>query len=163
MGDPAVGAALKALARRDFFQRELAGRLLAKGFSEEEVERALARCGELGYLDDEGLARRFVEQRAVAKGWGPARLRAELRRRGAPRQVVEDAVAEASALVPEALAVALERIERRAKDGWWQLHGSRARMISSLVGRGFDTDDAYRAVHQLASTRESEHDAFDEC
>ena len=161
MPDPAYQAALKMLGRRDYFRAELGDRLHRKGFADAEVEAALDRCQELGLIDDERLAARFVELRAVDRGWGPRRLRAELLRRGVDRSTAEAAAAMPAALRREALQTALRRAERRARPGWWRLHDGRVRMLSSLTSRGFETDDACAAVERLAAERESQHDAFE--
>jgi regulatory protein len=151
------------LARRDYFREELRQRLERKGYPPDEVEKVLARCDRLGLLDDRRLAARFAQLRATGRGWGPLRLEAELRRRG-----VDPAVAERGArLDPEvheqALRIALRRAEVRAGHGWWRLPARRARMLSSLLNRGFDADDARSAVRDLASERESQqHASHDE-
>lgn len=163
MADQSFAAALRLLSRRDYFRAALSGRLREKGFDDDEIVAAIRRCEELGYLDDERLARRFVELRAVRRGWGSQRLKLELLKRGAPA----DVAARASKLAPEeetrALDAALERIERRAPEGWWRLHERRARMVSSLVNRGFDVDAAVRAVARLADEREQAYARDEEC
>ncbi len=150
----AFSKALELLALRDHFRAELEEKLRRRGFSGEEVEGALARCRELGYLDDERAAERFVEISAVRKGWGPRRLEQELLRRGVDRGVAVRAAALDPGRVAEALAAALARAEGRAGPGWWRLPRRRARMVSSLVNRGFDAEDARRAVDRLAAERE---------
>jgi len=158
----AFDKALELLARRDHLRAELAEKLRRRGYSAAEIELALQRCETAGYLDDAAVARRFVELRAVARGWGPQRLRAELLRRGAPPEVA----GEASRLEPGAEAAALEAAVRRAErgqpEGWWRLHERRGRMISSLVKRGFGIEAAMRAVDELARQRENENHAFHE-
>lgn len=161
MSDPAFAVALRLLARRDHFCAELAEKLRKREFADEEVDKALRRCVEEGYLDDERVARRFVERRATTKGWGPRRLRLELEKRGAPPDVAAAASDLGEAGEERALAVALQRAELRARSGWWRLHEARGRMISSLVNRGFATDVAVRAVDRLAAERERTDDAPD--
>jgi len=156
--DKALTVALRLLARRDYFFQELATRLISRGFPPEDVERTVRRCAELGYLDDARLARRFVELRAPSKGWGPRRLKAELLHRGVAEEVAEHALTSTAELGAAALARALELVERRARPGWWRLHATTARVISSLVTRGFDPDDAWQAVTKLATQRKAEHD-----
>jgi len=162
MADSAFVAALKVLGRRDYFRSELAEKLSRAGFNSSETEAALVRCAELGYLDDPRLARRFVELRSVNRGWGPRRLEMELRSRG-----VEDGVAaEASRLTPEmavaAMATAVSRAERRARRTWWHSGEGRARMVSSLVRRGFSVDEARAAADRLAAVRKADNDARDD-
>ncbi len=163
MGNPAFAAALRLLSRRDYFRAALAERLRDKGFDEDEIAEALRRCQASGYLDDERVAQRFVELRAIRRGWGERRLKLELIKRGAPAGIA----VEAARLSPEtealALESALEKLERRAPEGWWHLHERRARMVSSLVNRGFAVDAAIRAVTKLADEREQTDARDEEC
>ena len=159
-----MATALRLLGRRGFFRAELEARLKERGFEAGEIVAALRRCDELGYLDDEKLAVRFVELRAVSRGWGRHRLRLELVKRGAPEEIA----ARVSHLDPEierrAMRSALRRIERRARNGWWRLHAGWGRMVSSLVSRGFDTEIAFKAVSELAAEREKgDHARDDQC
>jgi regulatory protein len=158
MSNPAFQAALRLLSHRDYFRQELVARLRRKRFADDLIEQAVARCIELGYLDDMRLTERFVELRAVGRGWGPLRLVAELKRRGVKHETAVAAVGRRGELFAEALQVALRRAEQRAVKGWWALHERQARMISSLIGRGFEADDAIQAVRELAALRENEHD-----
>jgi regulatory protein len=162
MSDEAYHAALKMLSRRDYFRVELENRLSQKGYRPEEIEHALEKCARLNLVDDVRLAERFVEFRSVGKGWGPRRLVAELRRRGVAVEVAE----QASRLDPdrerEALDTALRRAELRAPRQWWRLPERRARMVSSLIARGFEAESAIEAVVRLAATREKQDHATDE-
>jgi regulatory protein len=153
MSDGAHQAALRMLARRDHFRAELAEKLRRRGFSPAEVDGALDRCGSLGLLDDQGLASRFAEVRATENGWGPRRIEAELRRRGVDRATAGEA---------SQLDRALRRAELRAPAGWWRLSERRARMVSSLLARGFAADDAIAAVSELAASRENDDHALDD-
>ncbi len=162
MGAAALAAALRMLGRRGYFRHELAERLRRKGFDDEDVAAAVARCAELGYLDDDALAGRFVEIRASERGWGPRRLELELVQRGLePGRAAAHARLGGDDLA-RALETALGRAERRAPAGWWNLPAARARMVSSLLGRGFDVDDARRAVDGRAALRERQNHARDD-
>ncbi len=158
----AWNAALQLLGRRDFFSAELERRLLEAGFDNDDVAEALARCRAADLVDDERVASRFVELRATARGWGPRRLEMELLRRGAPRDVAARAALVGREVEEGALEVALERAERRMRAGWWRLPARRARMVSSLLNRGFEAEAVRAAVDRLAVIRENEHDAADD-
>jgi SOS response regulatory protein OraA/RecX len=162
VAESAYQAALKILSRRDYFVAELRKRLVRKEFDADEIDDAIRRCVGFGLLDDQRVARRFIELCAVSRGWGPHRLEAELRHRG-----VDDGLATVTArLEPSdlvgALDTALRRAEIRAPDAWWRLSDRRARMISSLIARGFEASDAIDAVERLAAARENPHDALDD-
>jgi len=162
MSDGAYQAALRTLARRGHFRVELEGKLRQRGFASAEVDAALARCAALGLIDDGGLARRFAEVRATENGWGPRRIEAELRRRGVDRGTAGEASRLDRGRLRAALTTALRRAELRAPAGWWRLPERRARMVSSLLARGFEADDAIAAVSELAASRENDDHALDD-
>jgi regulatory protein len=74
--------ALQLLATRAHFRRELEVKLRQRRYPEEEIEAALARLTEQGYLDDRATARVFVESRQERASEGWARLWSELIERG---------------------------------------------------------------------------------
>lgn len=150
--------ALKILSRRDYFREELRRRLLGKGLSETAVEAALTRCEDLGYLDDEALATRFAESRAVNRGWSSLKIHAELRRRGVQESLARFASTLSEELRALALEKALSRAESRAPDHWWRGRDGRRPLLSSLLRRGFDLDESLRAIEQRAAEREGLHD-----
>jgi regulatory protein len=90
--------AVQLLAARPHFRAELAGKLAQRGFPPEEIDEALDRLTAQGYLDERRTARDFVAHRQERSGEGRFRLQAELARRGAPQEAIEEALAE---LVPE--------------------------------------------------------------
>jgi len=163
MKNPAYDKALKLITRRDHFRAELVEKLRRKGFEEADIDRALERLDELDLLDDEGLAARFVEFRSVDRGWGPRRLTMELRRRGVDGDLAERAAKVGDELHDRALEVAIRKVEVRAKPKWWRLPEGRARLVKSLIARGFTTDVAYRTVSRVADERESsDHETHDQ-
>jgi len=108
--------AVQLLAARPHFRQELAAKLVQRGYAAEEIDAALDKLTEQGYLDDRAAARSFVESRR-SRGEGRARLRAELLRRGAPEDAAEEVLAE---LTPEDdLPAAREAAAR------WQRGGGR--------------------------------------
>lgn len=139
-GDPWT-AALRLLTRRDYGTEELRQRLLLKGFPGEAVEQAIARCLELGYLDDA----RHVERLSKAlltsgRAVGP-RLLQELRRRGLPEELVRTAVSETRAAGTEDEALR-ELIARRFATFDYAAADDRERrrVVMFLQRRGFPLD-----------------------
>ena len=137
--------AVQLLANRAHFRRELAVKLDQRGYPKEEIEAALDRLTEQGYLDDRATARVFVESRQARVEEGRSRLRAELLRRGAPEDAVEAALAE---LTPEDdLPAAREAAERWRKRGGLdpralarhlERKGFSRRAIVAVLNDGFD-------------------------
>jgi regulatory protein len=83
-------AAARYLEARPRSVAEVRRRLTMAGYRTPLVEAAIARLGELGYLDDGAFARAWVESRDRARPRGELALRRELRLRG-----VDEALARA--------------------------------------------------------------------
>ncbi len=65
-------------------------------------------------------------------------------------------------LAEDAMRTALRKLEIRAPAGWWRDGQRQARMVSSLITRGFEAEVAIAAVNALAAFRENHNDAFDD-
>lgn len=83
----AYDKALGLLARREHSRRELQQKLGRGGFSRDETATAVERLGDQGYQDDSRFAESLLRSR-VGQGYGPARIRAELRSQGIPDATV---------------------------------------------------------------------------
>ena len=158
----AYNVALDLLSRRDHFRRELEEKLRTREFPGDEIAEALARLEQLGLVDDLRVAERFVEVRAASRGWGPRRLAAELVARGLDHADAERMAAVPPELAEQSLRTALRKAEMRAPEGWWRDGQRRARMVSSLITRGFEAEDAIAAVNELAASRENQRHALDD-
>jgi len=161
--NPAYDKALKLIARRDHFRAELVEKLRRKGFDHEEIGGAMERLEGLDLLDDEALAGRFVEFRSVDRGWGPWRLAAELKKRGVDSSLADRVSRIDDDLFAASLRTAVRRVDLRAKEGWWRLPEGRARLVKSLIGRGFSPDVARDAIDRVAAEREKlDHETDDQ-
>ena len=85
--------ALALLDRRDYSRAELLKKLLEKGVEEVEAAQAVDRLEELGFVDDARYAP-IVVRHYAAKGYGARRVRQELARRGIPRELWDEAMAQ---------------------------------------------------------------------
>lgn len=135
--------AVQLLASRPHFRRELQAKLAQRGFPSEEIGDALDRLASQGYLDDAKTAVAFVEQRLSRGAEGRLRLKAELEKRGAPREAVEAALA---TLVPE------DDLEpaREAAERWERLHprGKPASLAQHLARKGFSRRAIFAVLRQ---------------
>lgn len=135
------GKALELLARRAHFRAELATKLAARGFDDDEVAETLDRLVAEGLVDDSSTARAFAEERFRRGPVGARRLAAELRRRGAG----DDAVATALALLPEDdLAAALAAATRGPQ-------GDPAAVARRLERRGFSRRAIFAVLRRLGA------------
>ena len=90
--DAAEAAALRILAGAAQAASALERRLRQRGFSLSAVRSAVARCRELGYIDDSALATSVVTRQQRA-GHGRSRAVLDLRRRGVSSAAAADALA----------------------------------------------------------------------
>ena len=84
--------ALSLLTARPLSRKELIDRLIERAdATEKEAEAVADELGRLGLLNDRTYAETLVRHYS-AKGYGPYRLREELRRRGVPRAYWDEAL-----------------------------------------------------------------------
>jgi SOS response regulatory protein OraA/RecX len=135
--------AVELLGQRPHFRRQLAVKLARRGFAEAEIEQALDRLAEQGYLDDTEAARGYAAARRAREGEGRVRIEAELRRRGAAAAAVTAALADLPAdEVPAA---------REAAARWMRLHGGRASGAPGAAGSAAGASGAIGAAGDLAA------------
>ena len=152
----ALVAAVEILARRLVSTAELRSKLTArKLFSSGEIEEAVLAVKRMGALHDDFLAE-DIARSYRSRGYGPARIRTALRKRGIPNEIIkqvlngsdeeEDAPAEPerSADGENAFAVLHRKAAqfRREPDP----RKRKAKAVRCLVGRGFSYEDAIEAA-----------------
>jgi regulatory protein len=128
-------AAVALLARRDLSSGELRERLGARGFEPEATVEVLAGLMAEGALNDERYAYNYVAYHA-GRGRGPVRIRADLRARGLPEELIEAALASGPDW-PALAAVARARRFGRSPPAAWR---EKARQARFLQYRGFSAD-----------------------
>ncbi len=132
--------ALRLLGVRAMSRRELIDRLTEKGESQEDAAGAADYLESVGYLDDARYAGSVVRHYAQ-KGYGVARIRQELFRRGVPRELWEAALEE----LPEDTETIDALVDRR-------LHGEKPdkkelkRLADMLLRRGFSWGEIKSAL-----------------
>jgi regulatory protein len=135
------------LARRAWTGTQLAQRLVRRGAPGEVAARVVADLTARGYLDDAAFARRWVETR-TARGYGPARLRAELRSRGVAAALIDAALApgDAAADLEQARAVGRRRLPALART---RPERVAPRLAQYLARRGHRREVVARVVREL--------------
>ncbi len=134
--------ALAMLARREHSRQELHMRLAREGYPDDEIDKALADLVESNYQSDRRFAEMMVRSR-IRQGYGPARLRAELRTHHLPDDLIAGLLAEAEA---DWLAQARAQLQRRYGDAAPHDYRERAKRMQFLVRRGFDPATARAAT-----------------
>lgn len=134
--------ALSLLTRREHSRTELTRKLLARGVDTDAAEATVAKLGEAGWQDDARFAESLLRSRSGA-GYGPVRIRAELRMHQLASEVVEAAM---SGFEGDWTAMARELVARRFGAGVEDDPGRRRKAAELLYRRGFSGDQVRAAT-----------------
>lgn len=139
----AQAMALRYLGRREYALEELRRKLIQRGVDGDTADIVVSELADQNLVSDERYAEAWARHR-VMKGYGPARIRAELRQRG----VGDALIAEALAPFDEEwhdLALAWARRKHRGDLD----EKARARLYRAGTNRGFSHDQVMRAIDTL--------------
>ena len=149
--------ALRLLGVRWRSREELRRRLRRAGFGAEEVEAALSDLEGAGLIQDERFAREVVRDQAGRRLVGDRGIRAALRERGVPPDVVETALDAAGDEGARAATLAGRKAARMAGLDPRIAH---RRLYGLLLRRGYAAPVASRAAREaLAATLPDDADA----
>ncbi len=139
--------AVGLLARREHSRVELQRKLAQRGFVAAEIETLLDRLAAQRLQSDERFSESYVRMRQ-GRGYGPQRIRAELRERGVADALVEQALAtQATADMPR-----IDDIWQRKFSGQYpQDYRERARQMRFLQQRGFALDEIHALFGRLGT------------
>lgn len=91
-GDAVYEIAVRALARRTRSTAEVRALLARRKASQPDIDAAVARLRDHGYLDDARYARLFVRSRIESEGHGAGRVKRDLVAKRVHRDVIEKAI-----------------------------------------------------------------------
>lgn len=145
-----LNTAVRLLSIRQHSVKELGAKLASKGFVAEDIEKAVAKLLDAGYLDDAKYAAALASTRATNKRWGPAKIRAEMTIKGVSQEIIKTAVNAQFA----ALGGAEQDAACAAFDKWLKKKSlsqpldkkNLLRAVRFLIGRGFSPASAMEAA-----------------
>lgn len=135
--------AVNIISARPLSKKELTKRLTDKGAGEENASAAADWLEGIGALNDLDYAKALVRH-YTGRGCGEARLRDELRRRGVPRELWEEALSEAPDPAETIDRVLASRLRGRIPD-----EKERKKLSDLLLRRGFSWRDVRSALSRL--------------
>lgn len=136
--------ALRLLARREHSELELRHKLIGRSFTDTIVDAVVMQLADEGLLSDQRFAEVYVRSR-FERGYGPLRIRAELRERGISGDLTEQMLAGLSRRWVESAG------RQRSKRFGHQLpadYRQRTKQMRFLQQRGF-TSDQIQAVFRV--------------
>jgi regulatory protein len=139
----AYNKALGLLARRDHSRKELRQKLDRSGYARDESSEAIDRLGEQHYQDDDRFAEALIRNRS-AQGYGPMRLRAELKSHGLPDARIRSLLDAADIDWAESAAA---QLRRRYRTAGTSDPAERARRAQFLLRRGFPAATVRDVTH----------------
>lgn len=146
----AVERAANVLSLRPYSCAGLYRRLVEKGVEPEDAAYAVERLAELRLLDDDQYARDLCRS-GRSKGWGAARIRQELRRKGIDEECAERALA---GFEPDSDKL-MRFVRARLGDGKPDRAALR-RVSDGLYRRGFSWDEINEAIGACLEEMEDE-------
>ncbi len=144
--------AANIISGRALSKSELKRRLLKKGAVEEDAESAVEYLENIGAVDDTAYAQMIVRHYS-SQGYGEARIKDELFRRGVPREKWDEALSTA----PEAQEVIERYVLSKMKGKILDSKGHK-RLCDALLRRGFRWGDVKAVMNRLGAEIHCEED-----
>ena len=135
--------AAELAAGRMLSRKELSDRLVKKGADPQEAQETAQWLADLGAVDDAAYAG-VIARHYAAMGYGPGRVRQELQRRGVPRDLWEDALAQ----LPDP-EEAIDKFLAAKLRGKTPARATLQRLSAALQRRGFQWQDIRPALARL--------------
>lgn len=139
--------AAELLSVRPLSEFELKKRLKEKGSSSKEAEDAIQRMKQIGAVNDADYAH-MTARRFAAKGYGAAKIKDELYKRGIPRELWDEVLEQYSANENE-----IDRFLNQKVKGTTDKKEIK-KAADALYRRGFSWDEIESALERYKSTTE---------
>ncbi|MDD6024104.1 MAG: regulatory protein RecX [Oscillospiraceae bacterium] len=138
----AKSRALRMVSASSISERQLKQRLIQRGERPEDAQEAAQWLKELGAVDDAAMAHRVVRA-SIDKGYGEARIRQELYKKGIPREYWDEALEE----LPDMTDWVEAFLERRLR-GQEPDQKTIKKLTDALLRRGHSYDVILRAMRR---------------
>lgn len=147
----ARAAAFRYLSYRDRAAAEIRRRLERSDYEADVIEDVVHDLEQAGYVDDHAFAQRYAESRFRSGGYGPVRVRSDLKRKGVDADAVDAALEQVFSRRDELLQRAREIGSKR----WDRLEREpdalkrKKKVYDYLARRGFGFELVHRVVDEL--------------
>lgn len=144
----AANRAAALCARSEQAPADVHEKLLKWGLSPADAARIVSDLIGQGFLDEQRYARAFVKDRFAFNGWGRIKIAHQLRQKGIPAEVIDEAMS----VIDD--GEYRERLVQLLQAKWRTVGGREPRaawvaMMRFASSRGFETDIAAQCVKQI--------------
>jgi len=115
----------------------------------EGAARILASLTEDRYVDDRRYAAAFAREKSSLQGWGPVKIRFQLRGKGIPEEIITEALGE---IDPEKAASKLDKLTAEKYRLLREDPQCRLKLLKALLSRGYGYDEVEAAVGRIMKT-----------
>jgi len=116
---------------------------------EEGAARILASLTEDRYVDDRRYAAAFAREKSSLQGWGPVKIRFQLRGKGISEEIITEALGE---IDPEKAASKLDKLTADKYRLLREDPQCRLKLLKALLSRGYGYDEVEAAVGRIMKT-----------
>ena len=148
----AKARAMRILGNRYLSAREMEKRLINKGETAGTAQQTVQWLEDIGAVNDKEYAASIVRH-YIAKGFGLARIREELYKRGIDREMWDEALSDLDGMEDAAYEFVEKRL--RGESGKDELR----RATNALCSRGFSYEEARAAVNRYLESIEGAGDS----
>lgn len=138
--DKAYALVLKLVARRARSEKELRDYLRRKQQDEDSSQTILNKLSEIGMINDEDFAKRWVDSRRLLKPVSRRRLIMELRQKGISSEIIDKVLTEDQTSDIDSLSDLIQRKRRQLK------YHDNTKLMQYLARQGFSYDDIKTAI-----------------
>lgn len=140
--DKAYDQSLNLIMRRPRSEWEIRSYLMQKKLSEHNIEKAIKKLKERGYIDDLDFAKRWIENRRLLKSTSKRKLTLELRQKRVSDENVSIAMNEDLEEDKEVLRTLIEKKRRQSR------YRDNQKLMAYLSRQGFSYDDIKSALEE---------------
>ena len=137
--------ALDVLSRKPISQKDLAKKLLEKGYDAEVSDKVIAELSDLGYVNDFDYAALFLEH-CRTKMWGTKKIKYEMKQKGIPDSIISDILSDYEEYSLEEEITAMI-ISKYSGDDFSDMK-TKAKVTRYLASRGFDFSMIDRCIRK---------------
>lgn len=150
--------AMYLLGSHDYSVKAMREKLL-KNYTPETSERVIDDMTRYGFLDDENYGKKLAASLIKGKKYGLYRAKTEMKRKGVPQSIIEDALGEYEA--DDYLEQLKTMIRKKYLDKIYDTDGRR-KTVNALVRRGFGFTEIKKAVLEVLKEEAEDEDEEEE-